>query len=124
MRRMLLALVAVALVNAAWGPRAARADKYSRADATAARHAAHHAWNRGYYHTSWGQPLAYVVPPTAHLETRWGWGVGQNTMTPIYHRFGRAYPGEITGDGNYHHPTPYWPSHTDQFGVYYIRGPW
>lgn len=96
------------------------------ADNIGARHAAHLPWNRGYYHTAWGQPLAYVVPPTVHTETRWGWGVGQTTVTPIYHRFGRAFPGDFeSGDfGGAHRPTPRWPSHTDQFGVYYIRGPW
>jgi hypothetical protein len=29
-----------------------------------------------------------------------------------------------TGGGAEIHPTPYWPSHTDQFGVYPVRGPW
>ena len=45
-------------------------------------------------------------------------------MTPIYHQFRRSYPGPFAGGGQGFYPTPTWPSHTDQFGVYYVRGPW
>ena len=83
-------------------------------------------WHSQYYHTATGLPVALVVPPTAHMQTRWGWGVAQNTMTPIYHQFRRSYPG---GGADYGAeglmmPTPIHPSHTDQFGVNYIRGPY
>ena len=70
------------------------------------------------------------VPPTARMQTRWGWGVCQSTMSPIYHQFERPYPGGMTAQGGVMpgvmplRPTPRWPSHTDQFGVYYVRGPW
>jgi len=88
-------------------------------------HAMQTPWNGPYYHTEWGRPLALVVPPTAAMQTRWGWGVGQTTATPIYHQFARPYPGPYEQDPNMQFsPTPWWPSHTDQFGVYYIRGPW
>lgn len=80
--------------------------------------------NDDYYHTAWGTPVALVVPPTAHMQTRMGWGVTQNEMTPIYHQFRRPYPGEFGGDASQFRPTPYWPSHTDQFGIYPVRGPW
>ncbi len=87
-------------------------------------------WHGQYYHRAWGTPLALVVPPTSQFQTRWGWGVGQTTSTPLYHQFARPYPGPVSKDENGNGarqrflPTPAWPSHTDQFGVYYIRGPW
>ena len=52
-------------------------------------------------------------------------------VTPIYHQFERPYPSAMTADGTAVpgmclplYPTPRWPSHTDQFGVYYVRSPW
>jgi len=107
-------------------------DPWARADWIAANRAAAQSWHAGYYHTQWGVPLALVVPPTARMQTRYSWGVAQSTMSPIYQQFERPYPGGPMGienstvglDGNPLQPTPRWPSHTDQFGVYYVRGPW
>lgn len=80
-------------------------------------------WHNGYYDPAWGQPIALVVPPTAEFQSNYGWGVGGTRVAPIYHQFSRPYPGYGTGWGNFL-PTPNWPSDTQQFGVYYIRGPW
>lgn len=82
-------------------------------------------WHGDYYYPQYGQPLALVVPPTAGFITNYGWGVGNTTSTPIYHQFGRYYPGPASG-GNAAQfaPPPYWPSNTNQFGVYPVRGPW
>jgi hypothetical protein len=80
-------------------------------------------WAGSYYHTMWGQPVALVVPPTAELQTHWNWGVAQTRVTPICPQFSRAFPGPYSG-GRGFSPTPRWPSSTDQFGVYYVRGPW
>lgn len=81
-------------------------------------------WHGGYYHSAWGMPVALVISPKVELQTNWGWGVGNTRVTPVFHQFHRNYP----GPGSYHpsqfKPTPYWPSDTDQFGVYYVRGPW
>jgi hypothetical protein len=56
------------------------------------------------------------------MQSNYSWGVSQNTMTPVYHQFsGKAANG---GGGGVFKATPYWPSHTDQFGVYPVRGPW
>jgi len=84
------------------------------------------AWHGHHYHTEWGRPVAMVVPPTAGRQTKWSWGVANTTSTPIYHQYGRQYPGAgpHLAPGSGFRPTPYWPSHTDQFGVYYVRGPW
>jgi hypothetical protein len=90
------------------------------------RKAAQHAgeeWACGYYHTMWGQPVALIVPPTAELQTHWNWGVAQTSVTPIWPQFSREFPGPYYG-GRGFAPTPRWPSSTDQFGVYYVRGPW
>ena len=102
----------------------ASADIFSRTDRNARAMARSRPWHGNYYHTMTGYPLPIVVPPTANMETRWGWGVSQSTMTPIYHQFQRPYPGEGVGGYGQFSPTPLWPSHTDQFGAYYIRGPW
>lgn len=81
-------------------------------------------WHGNYYHYQYGTPLALVVPPTASFQSNYSWGVGRTTSTPIYHQFARPYPGMATGGPHGLHRTPYWPSNTNQFGVYYIRGPW
>lgn len=104
---------------------------YNHADRKARYYAAQRPWHGAYSYTQWGSPVALVVPPTAAMHTSLSWGVAQSEMTPIYHQYRRDYPGVGgaggRGYGPYPYgylPTPYWPSHTDQFGVYPIRGPW
>jgi hypothetical protein len=90
----------------------------------AQRTADNHPWHGGYYHSAWGMPVALVVPPTAEFQTHWGWGVGNTRVTTIWPQFTRNYPGPGIYDRRMFKPTPPWPSDTDQFGVYYVRGPW
>jgi len=81
-------------------------------------------WHGSYYDPAWGgSPVALVVPPTAMLQTKYSWGVTNTDVVRIYHQFGRQYPGSYNG-GNGFIPTPPQPGSTDQFGVYYVRGPW
>jgi hypothetical protein len=80
-------------------------------------------WNRNYVHTQYGQPVALVVPPTAQLQTNWGWGVSSMRISRIDHQFHRNYPGAGAFGGPFKY-TPRWPQDTNQFGVYYVRGPW
>ena len=82
-------------------------------------------WHGGYYYPAYGQPLALVVPPTASFQSKYSWGVGNTRSLPIYHQFGRPYPGEASGatPGMYQ-KVPSQPWNTDQFGVYYSRAPW
>jgi hypothetical protein len=80
-------------------------------------------WHNGYYDPAWGEPHALVVPPTAEFQSNYGWGVGGTRVAPIYHQFGRPFPGYYGGGGAFR-PIPQYPSDTQQFGVYYIRGPW
>jgi hypothetical protein len=80
-------------------------------------------WNRNYAHTEYGAPVALVVPPTAQLQTNYGWGVASSRISRIDHQFQRNYPGEGQFGGPYR-STPLWPSDTTQFGVYPVRGPW
>ena len=90
------------------------------------KQAGQRSWHGNYYHRQWGEPLALVVPPTAAFQTQYSWGVGQTKSLPIYHQYGRPYPGpgaSGSGGGGLS-ATPYWPSNTDQFGVYPVRGPW
>lgn len=99
--------------------------KAYRADRLARYYAAQRPWHGPYSYTPWGTPAALVVPPTAKMQTSLSWGVAQSEMVPIYHQFYRDYPGPAAdGGGAGFQPTPYWPSHTDQFGVYPVRGPW
>jgi hypothetical protein len=81
-------------------------------------------WHGGYYDVAWGRPVALVVPPTAHLQTHYSWGVGGFRVTPIYHQYELGNPTSGDYDRAWFQPTPRWPSSTDQFGDYYIRGPW
>jgi hypothetical protein len=83
-------------------------------------------WNGNYYHPAYGEPIALVVPPTADSMSAWSWGVAQSEVRPLYHQFGRAYvPGGASMSvGNPYTPTPRWPSHTDNFGIYPVRAPW
>jgi hypothetical protein len=79
-------------------------------------------WHGGYSYLPYNEPAALVVPPTVESHTEYSWGVAQTEIRPVWHQFGPQYPG-----GSYGGPfraTPYWPSHTDQFGVYYVRSPW
>ncbi len=69
--------------------------------------------------------MALVCPPNAGRQTKWAWGVTNTQVVPISHQFGRNYPGPgAAGGGSVFLPTPIWPNSTDQFGVYYVRGPW
>lgn len=84
-------------------------------------------WHGDYYHVSYGAPLSLVVPPTAEMTTDYHWGVGGTRITPIYHQFRPGYPGYYGGGSGGRTAflgTPRWPSDTNQFGVYYNRGPW
>lgn len=96
----------------------------TRADRIARYYAAQRPWHGPYAYTAWGTPVALVVPPTAKMHTSFSWGVAQTEMIPIYHQFHRDYPGELSFGGTEIYATPYWPSHTDQLGVYPVRGPW
>lgn len=96
-------------------------------DVWAAYMASRTPWHGQYYHTNWNRPVALVVPPIANNHTSWGWGVNGTRVMPIYPQFHRRFPGAAYGgyaSGGRLYPTPNWPSDTEQFGVYYVRGPW
>jgi hypothetical protein len=86
--------------------------------------AATYPWHGPYYHQQYQAPVALVVPPTAHMRQTYSWGVSQNLSYPIHHQFRTGTPSPGYGGLNGFRPTPHWPSHTDQFGIYYVRGPW
>ena len=97
----------------------------SRADRLGRYYASQRPWHGPWAYTPYGMPTALVVPPNSKMHTSYAWGVAQSEMVPIYHQFYRNFPGEAAGYSGYGGlPTPYWPSHTDQFGVYPVRGPW
>lgn len=123
--RKLLLLVACLATFQVTAPQDARAsDPYAITQVWAHNFAMDRPWHGGYYNQNWGQPLAVVVPPTAHMQQSYSWGVGQNLMYPIHHQYGRSAPGMGAAARGTFRPTPPWPSHTDQFGYYYIRAPW
>ena len=123
MRRLLLVLTAASglLGLALAGPAEAIELRGRRA---AYYYPYYHPWHGGFYNVSWGMPVALVVPPTAEAHTDWGWGVGNTRITNIRHQYQRSWPGYGSYDSQMFQPTPRWPSDTDQFGVYYVRGPW
>ncbi|MCY2986200.1 MAG: hypothetical protein NTY15_21440 [Planctomycetota bacterium] len=79
-------------------------------------------WHGEFYYLKTGQPTALIVPPNVTMQSNHSWGVSQNTMTPVYHQFGGKAP--TGGGGGVFKATPYAPSHSTQFGVYPVRGPW
>ena len=88
------------------------------------QHAMNRSWHGQQYYQPFGHPTALVVPPNSYMKQTYAWGVSQNLMYPLTSQFGRSAspPGTFT-PGTFS-PTPYWPSHTDQFGIYYVRAPW
>lgn len=126
MKKTLIFSLLVLATAVALMPSHADATNRRRSDRVAMYNASRQPWHDHYYHTSYGQPIALVVPPTANSQVDWGWGVTQSEIRPINHQFMRPYGGDVDGGGEYSpfQGTPPWPSHTRQFGVYYIRGPW
>lgn len=81
-------------------------------------------WHGQYAYWRYQQPTALVVPPTAAFQTSYAWGVGQTKSLPINHQFGNYGAGGVEAAPGQFQPTPYWPSSTNQFGVYPVRSPW
>ncbi len=124
MKKLLLPLVFAAIATTLLAQDAWAGGHRAIANRWGERFARTTPWNGNYYYMPWGAPTALVVPPTSNMQSSYSWGVSQTTMRPIYHQFARPYPGDAEGVGVGFLPTPRWPSHTDQFGVYYVRGPW
>jgi len=125
MKKLILIIVAaVALVAIAAVNDARASNRHRCTNGCYQSHAQYVPWHAPYYHTMYGKPVALVVPPTVFMQSHYGWGVNGTRMTPIYHQFARPYGGNVDTRGTPLRPTPRWPSDTDQFGVYYIRGPW
>ncbi|TWU39049.1 hypothetical protein Q31b_41310 [Novipirellula aureliae] len=99
-------------------------DPYAMTQVWAHNYAMDRPWHGGYYYQNSGVPQALIVPPTAHMRQTLSWGVSQNQMYPIYHQYGRSAGAPASGAQGRFRATPQWPSHTDQFGVNYVRGPW
>ena len=124
MKRFVILTVAAAMLTAGQWTSQASAGHGTLKGRVAYRQSQTYPWHGGYYDAAWGTPVAVVVPPTAESQTHWGWGVGATRVTPIQHQYQRAYPGPSVYNRSWFRPTPPWPSSTDQFGDYYIRGPW
>lgn len=122
--RILLAVALTAIAFAVQAPEAKAGDPYAMTQVWAHNYAMDRPWHGQYYNQNYGRPLALVVPPTAHMRQTLSWGVSQNKTYPIYHQFGRSANSPGAGSRGQFRATPNWPSHTDQFGVYYVRGPW
>jgi len=123
-RRILIACGALAALIATNQPTANAGDPYAMTQVWAHNFSMDRPWHGGYYNQVHGQPLALIVPPTAHMRQTLSWGVSQNLMYPVHHQFGRSANSPGAARRGSFRPTPNWPSHTDQFGVYYVRGPW
>jgi hypothetical protein len=96
---------------------AARIDQWNRVRSQST------AWHGEYNYWRWNTPAALVVPPTASFQTSYAWGVGNTRSLPINHQFNSIDPGGGSSEGLFA-PTPYWPSSTEQLGVYPVRAPW
>ncbi len=87
------------------------------------RRAQQYKWHANYSNSTYGQPVALVVPPTAQLQTNWSWGAPSTHFRRIDHQFGREYPGPGPFGAGFRN-TPQWPNNMEKFGVHYVRGPW
>jgi hypothetical protein len=123
-RRFIVAAAAIAALLTAADSRASASDPLGAAQVRAYNYSLVTPWHGPYYHQMYGQPLALVVPPTASMRQTYSWGVSQNLSYPLYHQFGRSANSPGAAPQGSFYSTPAWPSHTDQFGVYYVRGPW
>jgi hypothetical protein len=124
MKRFFL-LTALAATVFTVGSENAQAGHPRRAARIANYHASATPWHGDYAYTPWGGPVALIVPPHADTIASWSWGVSQSEIRPLHHQFGRAQPpGAFFGETSPYLTTPQWPSHTDQFGIYPVRGPW
>ena len=122
--RSIAFLLSVATIVVALGIEA-RADGSYAAQKRYFLRAQTRSWHSAWYDPSLGRPWGLVVPPTAEFQSQYGWGVPSSRTMPIYHQYGRPYPGPggIPG-GQGLMPTPNIPSDTVQFGIHYGRGPW
>jgi hypothetical protein len=123
MKRTILLAVAAALLATSYSGEVL-AGHGSVKGRVAYRQSRTYSWHGGYYDVAWGTPVAVVVPPTAEMQSHYGWGVGATRVTPIQHQYQRNYPGVGGAGGAAFRAPPRWPSSTDQSGDYYIRGPW
>jgi len=124
MKHSLLLSIVTLVLSTAGLPDLAEAREGSLRGAINHRQSLRYPWHGNYYNTTWGAPVALVVPPNVENQTHWGWGVGNTRVTPIRHQFGRSWPGQSQYNRDMFQHTPRWPADTDQFGTYYIRGPW
>lgn len=125
-RKLLICLAVIAAVETlpATQSTASAGDIYGMTHVWNLNYAHTRPWHGAYYYQNYGQPTALVVPPTAHMRQTYSWGVSQNLNHPINHQFGRNASSPGAAPAGMFRPTPNWPSHTDQFGIYYVRGPW
>ncbi len=111
MRKLLLIVAAIATISAASQDSVSATDPYGIAQVWSYNFSVDRPWHTAYYNQTYGQPTAVVVPPTAHMQNTYSWGVSQNLMYPIHHQFGRsARPFGAAAYGSFL-PTPNWPSH-------------
>jgi hypothetical protein len=123
-RRIQLAIIALVATVAVAGSFAQAGDPYAVTQVWQHNFSQNRPWHGPYYYLPNAQPTALVAPPTAHMRQTYSWGVSQNLMFPIHHQFGRSASSPGAAAAGSFYATPGWPSHTDQFGVYYVRGPW
>lgn len=123
-RRIILMASLLTALAAVTSSKASAIDPYAQYQIWAYNFAMERPWHGAYYNQQYGQPLALIVPPTAHMRQSLSWGVGQSMNHQIYHQFGRSANSPGAAPAGTFQATPAWPSHTDQFGVYYVRSPW
>ena len=102
----------------------AQAKKRHRMNQWERNHANATPWNGMYRHQASSTPLAVIVPPTAVTSRSWGWGVSKSVVTPLYHQYQLNAPNTQGASSGPYKTLPLFPSSSDQYGTYYIRGPW
>ena len=116
--RLIVSLAALIATSLAAAPRAGAGELFH-----------HHScccdgWNAGYYDVAWGMPMAVVVPPIAHKQSNYHWGVGGYRVDHVGAQFYSECPGPASlYNQRWYMPAPPQPSDTAQMGDYYVRGP-
>jgi hypothetical protein len=92
-------------------------------DKVAAKRAAAGSWHQFYYDPAWGMPTALVVPPTVCHQFNYSWGAGGTRISRVPYQFSQQPLPPTVYNVRLYVPTPPWPTRTEQFGDYYVRGP-
>ena len=81
-RRIVLVAGLMSVLGATADTQVEAGDPYAMFQVWSHNYSMDRPWHGNYYQQNYGQPLALVVPPTAHMRQTLSWGVSQNLDVP------------------------------------------